>query len=63
MQRGTQHTEESLAKMRAARVGLGPTSEETKRKISLAKTGKKHSEETKAKIRAAKLSARQKEAA
>jgi hypothetical protein len=52
MQQGTQHTEETKAKMRAAHAQRRPMSEDTKRRISAARTGTKHSEETKRKISA-----------
>lgn len=53
----SRNPESTKAKMSQSRLGRkrGPLSEETKKKIALAKFGKKHSEETKAKMALAKL--------
>ena len=52
MTRRRKHSEETKAKISAAKMGV-PKSDETKAKISAAKMGKVHSDETKAKMSAA----------
>ena len=52
MTRRRKHSEETKAKMSAAKKGV-PKSEETKAKMSAANMGKVHSDETKAKMSAA----------
>jgi hypothetical protein len=52
MTKRRKHSEETKAKMSAAKKGV-PKSEETKAKMSAANMGKVHSDETKAKMSAA----------